>query len=417
MSEFIDRLHIIQCLMLKNAKHNNARLALEYAVEPHNPQPYSTDSYNCNSYSDGQSQSKCIDASVTYTSLSDMVLPRKEKQRLYFIDNLRVLACFLVLLTHSAMAATDYNKEGFWLFALSFIGSPSSELFLALSGTVLLPVKTSFRIFYKRRFTKLVPPLVIWSVLGILLYTQTQSLSWSNAISSILNIPFQPTIGVYWFVYVMAGLYLIAPIISPWLQNATKHQLELFLLLWCVNMIIPWLQCFIPNSFQAFHANGNYYWTLCYFGGFLGYWLLGYYLRKYPVTIGWNVKWTGIVIGNVLYPIIIATIKNKGISVDSLTDNLQIGSAFQIALLYTIMQNIKVKTSIQKILTQIAKYSFGIYLTHIYIARELYWGLFEGSSIHIFPRTFFIASLTLLTGYLLTYLLAKLPKGKYITGV
>lgn len=92
---------------------------------------------------------------------------KEVKPRLYYIDNLRVLACFLVLLTHSTMAATNPDKEGFWIFGLSFLGSPSSELFLALSGTVLLPVKTEFAKFYKRRFIKLIPPLIIWSILGV----------------------------------------------------------------------------------------------------------------------------------------------------------------------------------------------------------------------------------------------------------
>lgn len=100
----------------------------------------------------------------------------------------------------------------------------------------------------------------------------------------------------------------------------------------------------------------------------------------------------------------------------ALLANLQIGSALLVSFLYTVMQNIKFKESLQRIVTNIAKFSFCIYLTHIYIARELYWGIFNGSSIHIFPRTFLIALLTLLTGYLLTWLLNFLPKSKYITG-
>lgn len=341
---------------------------------------------------------------------------KKVKPRLYYIDNLRVLACFLVLLTHSTMSATYPEKEGFWIFGLSFLGSPSSELFLALSGTVLLPVKVGFSQFYKRRFVKLLPPLIIWSILGILLYTQTQNLSWNEAVNAILHIPLQPAIGVYWFVYAMAGLYLIAPFISPWLMNSTKRQVELFLGLWGINMTFPWILYFFPDVTSYFHMNGNYYWTLSYFGGFLGYWLLGYYLKKYPIKIGLNVKWIGLLLGSIAYPIAIYWVKANGGNTDVLLDNLQIGSAFLVALLYTIMQHIKLHQKIQNIVTNIAKYSFCIYLTHIYIARELYWGLFNGSSIHIFPRTFLIAFLTLITGYVLTYILTFIPKGKYITG-
>ena len=338
----------------------------------------------------------------------------KTKPRLDYIDNLRVLACFLVLLTHSTMPADA--SDGFWVFGLSFIGSPSSELFLALSGTVLLPVKTGFRQFYSRRFLKLLPPLLIWSVLGVLLYVYMQKISWTVALNSILRIPLQPTIGVYWFVYVMAGLYFLAPIISPWLRSASKRQIEFFLLLWLINMSMPWITFFYPDFTHSFIVNGNYYWQLCYFGGFLGYWILGYYLRKYPIHIGLNVKWMSLLMISVAYPIAIFLVKSKGLDTLSLLDNLQIGSAAIVALLYTLMQNIKVPDRLQTLITGIAKYSFCIYLTHIYIARELYWGIFNGTTIHIFPRTFMIAALTLLTGYLITWLLTFIPKGKYITG-
>lgn len=290
------------------------------------------------------------------------------------------------------------------MFGLSFIGSPSSELFLALSGTVLLPVKVGFGAFYQRRFIKLLPPLFIWSILGILLYTQTHGLSWSDAWNAIARIPLQPAISVYWFVYAMAGLYLLAPFISPWLRQATKRQIEAFLCLWTVNMLLPWILYLIPRLTTAFSVNGNYYWTLCYFGGFLGYWLLGYYLKKYPIQIGFHAKWIVLLVGALAYPVAIYVIKSRGGDTSVLLDNLQLGSAFLVAFLYTVMQNIQLRLSVQRIITRIAKYSFCIYLTHIYIARELYWGLFNGSTIHIFPRTFLIALLTLLTGYFLTYL-------------
>lgn len=214
----------------------------------------------------------------------------------------------------------------------------------------------------------------------------------------------------------MAGLYLFAPFISPWLYQASKRQVELFLSLWGINMTLPWVLFFFPELTHTFNVNGNYYWTLSYFGGFLGYWLLGYYLQKYPIKIGLNIKWILLACGTVAYPITILVIKIIGSDTSALLDNLQIGSALLVAFLYTVMQNIRLHERLQHIVTNIAKYSFCIYLTHIYIARDLYWGLFNGSSIHIFPRTCIIAILTLITGYLLTYLLTFIPKGKFITG-
>lgn len=339
-----------------------------------------------------------------------------KKERLDYIDNLRVFACFLVILTHSSMPSVVPEKEGFWLYGLSFLGSPSSELFLTLSGTVLLPVRIDTGEFFRRRFAKLLPPLVIWSVLGTLLYVALHYLTWDKALGIILRIPLQPAIGVYWFVYAIAGLYLFAPFISPWLEKATKRQIELFLIFWSANMIMPWILYFFPTLTNFRPNDGSYYWTLCYFGGFLGYWLLGYYLRKYPIRISLNFKWIILIVTCVAYPLSLLILRLRGEGTSILLGNLQIGSAVFVAFLYTIFQNIRLNHMIQSLLTKFAKYSFCIYLTHIYIARELYWKIFDGSTIHIFPRTFIIAVLTLITGYILTYILSKLPYSHYITG-
>lgn len=346
--------------------------------------------------------------------------PQISKPRLYYIDNLRVLACFLVLLTHSTMPTDNPGRDGFWMFGLSFIGSPSSELFLALSGTVLLPVKTGFRKFYNRRFLKLIPPLIIWSVLGVLLYTQTKDWTFSEAFNKIIRIPFKPAVTVYWFVYVMIGLYLLAPFISPWLKKASRRQIEFFLSIWMFNALLPWINTFFPEFLPGFRVNGDYYWEFCYFGGFLGYWILGYYLNAYPIKINFNFRFILLSFLTICYPLTILLMKLNGMDTDSLTGGLttavQLGSIAFVAMLYTVLQNIRLHHKIQKTITAVAKYSFGIYLTHLYIARELYWGIFDGSSIHIFPRTFLIAFLTLLTGYTLTRLLSLIPKGKYIVG-
>lgn len=191
----------------------------------------------------------------------------------------------------------------------------------------------------------------------------------------------------------------------------------MFLCLWFINMIFPWILHFIPDLTSAFNVNGNYYWSLCYFGGFLGYWILGMYLMKYPIKIGLNFRFMSLILGTIAYPVAIYLIKSRGGDTSELTDNLQIGSAILVAFMYTIMQNVKIRPRLQSAVSHIAKYSFGIYLTHIYLIYGLYWHIFSDRTIHVFPRTFLIAFLTLLTGYLLTYLLSLIPKGRYFIGV
>lgn len=330
--------------------------------------------------------------------------------RIVYLDYLRILACLLVIFTHAAMPAQE--SDGIYLSIISLMGSPSSELFLALSGAVLLPIKTDFSSFYKRRFSKLLPPLIIWSVVYSLRSYLKGDIEFSNVIEQVIKIPFTPTVGVYWFMYVMIGLYLFAPIISPWIKSATKKQLEVFLLIWGITLLMPYVNIFIPN---IYNANGNYYWTLCNFSGFLGYWILGCYLLKHPIKIGFNFRWLLCSIGTLTYLFVLVILKLNNFEMDPYFDNLQIGSAFLVAIIFTIVQNLSLKQS--NIVSNIANCSFGIYLIHIIILRHVVGPFFESCNINPILETSIITLISFVISLLIVKILSKLPFSKYIVGI
>lgn len=330
--------------------------------------------------------------------------------RIVYLDYLRILACLLVIFTHAAMPAQE--SDGIYLSIISLMGSPSSELFLALSGAVLLPIKTDFSSFYKRRFSKLLPPLIIWSVVYSLRSYFKGDIGFSNVIEQVIKIPFTPTVGVYWFMYVMIGLYLFAPIISPWIKSATKKQLEVFLLIWGISLLMPYLNIFIPN---IYNANGNYYWTLCNFSGFLGYWILGCYLLKHPIKIGFNFRWLLCSIGTLTYLFVLVILKLNNFEMDPYFDNLQIGSALFVTIIFTVVQNLHLKQS--NIVSNIANCSFGIYLIHIIILRHVVGPFFESCNINPILETSIITLISFVISLLIVKILSKLPFSKYIVGI
>ena len=342
------------------------------------------------------------------------------KNRIEYLDTLRVLACFMVVLTHSTMPESDLSI-GMYLAIISFIGAPSSELFLSLSGAILLPVKVGFKDFYRRRFLKLLPPVIFWSIILTLGYYYLGKYDYNQTINSILRIPLYPAISVYWFIYVMIGLYLFAPIISKWLVCASKRQIEFFLFIWLINLTIPFLNLLSP---YIFNSNGSHYWMLNYFGGFLGYWILGYYLRNYPIKINANDKrFIFLIFSLIIYLstlFILYRIDHPDIF--SYFDNLQIGSAILVTLMFTFVQQTNKQTNkqtnfIKTTIKTIAKYSFGIYLIHIFIIREFVWLFFENSSIHPIPETLIIAIISMGLSILILWIISKLPYSKYITGI
>ncbi len=156
------------------------------------------------------------------------------KQRDISFDIIRILACFMVVLMHSPLPSADAN--GPFLVALSYFTAPCIGLFFMVSGALLLPVKTDYFTFLRRRFGKIAVPTVLWSLIYIalrLFYSKSEI----NVLQSVGSIPFSAQgEGVLWFIYTLCGLYLLAPILSGWLDRATKREIQFALTLWGVTL-------------------------------------------------------------------------------------------------------------------------------------------------------------------------------------
>ena len=104
-----------------------------------------------------------------------------EKKQIVFIEYIRVVACFLVMLVHASenfygadssglagnvsMLANESNR--FWVSfydgALSRICVP---LFMVVSAFLLVPMKEGMTMhsFYKRRFMRILPPFIVFQL-------------------------------------------------------------------------------------------------------------------------------------------------------------------------------------------------------------------------------------------------------------
>lgn len=396
--------------------HNcHAQLALADGIDSGNPLLYSADRRDLPADIHLVGGAQCRDIVPAGRPVDNrQQQPKVRQTRFQYIDTLRVIACFLVILTHANMGGDAGTAV--WVGLISFIGSPSSELFLSLSGAVLLPVKTSTGEFYKRRFMKLIPPVAVWSVVIVTIYWLTGQRSSAEAVKSLLLMPLRPAVGVYWFVYVMAGLYLFAPFISKWLKDASRRSIELFLLIWCVNLAMPYMNLLFPAI--NYNPSGSHYWQLNYFGGFVGYWILGYYLRMYPIRLSLNPRCLAVIIGSAAYCAVIAGLKLNHQPVEPYMDNLQIGSAFLVALLYTLAQSFQIKSRrINGMISDIAKCSFGIYLIHIVVVRNIVWHFFSVGMMNPALQSVVVALCSLMLCYVSIKVLSFLPGSKYIVGI
>lgn len=328
-------------------------------------------------------------------------------QRDVSLDIIRILACLMVIAMHAPMPSD--NAIGIFNVALSYYTAPCIGLFFMVSGALLLPIKSNGIDFLKKRFSKIVIPTLFWSLFYIACKYFDNGMEYGNLVRSILSIPFSAQgHGVMWFMYTLAGLYLIAPIISAWLERASKRELEIYILLWLLSTCYPIISLVLTT--QSDNTN-----ILYYLSGFVGYFILGYYLTKYPDTISNMILIPSTLIAMVAP--IVCKILGWEVNFYEMFWYLSIFVVAMTIAIFKLITKYSDQCAVGNIVTNISNLSFGIYLTHIFIMRFVLWrcDFILNINSHIL-QTIVVIILTFIESLGLSYIIAKLPMGNYIIG-
>lgn len=330
------------------------------------------------------------------------------KTRNIHYDIMRVVACMMIVGMHAPIPSNNANS--IFLNITSYCFAPGLCLFFVLSGALLLPVKTDTRTFLKKRLGKVVFPTLCFTFLYLgLKYITGQSVDF---LSSVLSIPFSAQgYGVLWFMYTLVGLYLLAPVISRWLEYASKREMEFYLGLWIITLCYPILRLFVQVNESA---TGILY----YFTGYAGYFVLGYYLNKYPDAVSFK---------RLVLPVSLSVIapiacKLLNIQVD-FYDMFWYTSIFVMVLtvgLFWVLTKIPVgggNNKVTNLITLTSNLCFGIYLSHIAVMRYGIWKIdFIANISNYYLQWILVGILSFCFSWLLSFCISMLPFGSYIIG-
>lgn len=352
-------------------------------------------------------------------------------KRIYFLDVLRVVACFMVIIVH----ATEFfyvGAEGPEIasasdaLTITVINSPcrvAVPLFVMISAYLLVPLTLPAGIFFRKRFTRIVVPFAIWSLLYATLPYIWGELDAAGVKDSLLRLVynFNGASGHLWFIYMLAGLYLFMPIISPWLEKASAKAERCFLAIWFFSTFLHYFRYWLgPVWGECLWNEFGPFW---YFSGYLGYVVLAHYIRRHLTWSRRRMLTTGTLCFLIGYAITASIFYiqslREGIDFTGLelswtfcTFNLAIMS-FGIFIIFKAIFS-KPREKEPGLVLDISKLSYGMYLMHIFILGAMY-SIFKDSM----PTLWVIVCTALTTFplcYLLTRLLAWLPAGKWITG-
>ncbi|MBR1706087.1 MAG: acyltransferase [Bacteroidales bacterium] len=229
-----------------------------------------------------------------------------DKTREVWVDWLRVTACFLVMMTHSAEpfylggegSLILTRSDALWVSILNVVPRACVALFVVASSYLQFPLHYSTGEFFRRRAGRILIPFAFWSVV--------YALVWGSPVQNFkdLLLNFNYAAGHLWFVYMLVGVYLLMPLLSPWAEKVGKRELQVYLAFCLFTTVIPFIRQWaggpapviygpsgIPNAAKYplwGEASWNTYGLFYYLSGFIGYLLLGLYFRRFVGDQSWK---------------------------------------------------------------------------------------------------------------------------------
>ena len=329
------------------------------------------------------------------------------------VDIIRIVACCMIVLMHSPHP--NAGNPGFILVPLSFITSSGIGLFFMVSGALLLSNNDAPLQFIKKRLSKVIFPTLFWTLFYLGLQLFTREISFTQLLRAIPSIPFSVQgHGVLWFMYVLIGLYLLTPVLSAFLQKATRRDILFYLILWAITLCFPLFK-------GVLDINDSTTGILYYFSGFAGYYVMGYYMKTFDPKISFKVSALLITIP------VVALLVYGYLGGESLLSSGRFGYlSITVALMsigwYSILKHLteyaqKHTCFNWKRVSIVSDLCFGVYLMHIFVMRYSLWKVnFIVNGVGGIGQICLTWILTLFLSFFVTYLLSRVPRSELIIG-
>jgi surface polysaccharide O-acyltransferase-like enzyme len=385
------------------------------------------------------------------------------RKREVWIDWMRVAACFMVLLVHSTEpfylggegSLILTKSDAFWSSFFDSFVRACVPLFIVASSYLQFPIHYSAGEFVRRRSVRILIPFLVWTVV--------YALVWGEPVENFRNLifNFNYASGHLWFVYMLIGIYMIMPLLSPWAEKVGKRELQVYLAIWVFTLFIPLIRDWVGGT-MAFtygpsglprqtlyplwgETSWNSYGIFYYISGFIGYLFLGLYLRKFVGELSWGktlaiaipsyLAGFAVVFGGFLRRVYesaegvfpVGGLVEKAVWWETTWCNDTIGVALMTLAWILLFRKITADGAFyKKVLLPVSKASYGMYLCHLLILVPI-CGWFRGwlgsgaEGILGFWTTPVEIVVSAVCAFVVTaivsVILQKIPKiGKYIIG-
>ncbi len=348
---------------------------------------------------------------------------------LAWADRLRNVATVLVVAIHVASPVAHgyphFNTwhwwAGNWWDAL---GRPAVNLFVMLSGFLLLGKDYPTGSFLRKRFVRVLIPGLFWMAL-YLIYGHIAKNDPATVGQALVKIVQGPVHYHLWFIYLILGLYLTYPLLRPWVRQAGEQDFWYFFAVcalgtWVYKILAAFFDIRIGLYFELFTNQ-------------VGHFVLGYYLgtktlagepaaatgirpwalnRRQMLALAWALIVGGTVttaVGGYWHSVTHGAFQPY--FYDYLTPNVTLSAAGWFLLARHAWNN----RPLLEVEAEFAAASFGIYLAHVFVID--WWGQcgYWHSKTNAAKAIPVLIGLVTLISFMAVQFIRVLPWGKKIT--
>lgn len=340
--------------------------------------------------------------------------------RQYDLDFVRVAAIVAVIVIHGfagAVLTKQVNTEG-WLIAnvMDSFARWAVPVFIMISGALLIrpQVTLSGRDFLVKRFSRILLPLIAWPIIYTLWYAYLNKMQpdWNR-----LPIDFLNGVGVaphLYFLFIIAGLYLVTPLINVIRGTTTSRQFMIIsTLITLATTIWYTLESFLPGHGISLNI-------LTQFIPYIGYYLLGSALKDIPPLRSWVAGGLFILTGAVMFTATYFLSLPHGAAAglffysysSIITIAMSLFAYFWLKGMFVYIDTLSTKQPrlqqrFHKILSQLSSATFGVYLIHMIIMGFLIAHIpFDAMGI---KGSFTYTILTIVLAYITALILIRIP--------
>lgn len=271
----------------------------------------------------------------------------------------------------------------------------SVPCFFMISGALVLDSDTVAPLQQmKKRLVKQGIPFLVWSLLYVFARIAMKKIPFQ--VQSFVSLLQEPAYYQFWFMYTLLAIYLLTPVLTTLVQNISQKVYRYLLGVWILFSVVqPTLAWYIPALRLSEHVDL----ILC--EGYLGYFLLGYYLKKYGNTINRKTA-IGMLVGGCAVTAILTWIeplfagtKYLGIFFGSY---LAPGVVLAASGAFVLFQNGSFSSKVW--VTRLSDVSIGIYYVHMLVVTALEYIGFTGAN------NLMICILKVIVAYMVSALIA-----------